>query len=87
MLSLKQVSDICLSYKGISQCRFLAEDDQRQYYCVKKTAQEKEINDEVNAFIKSQKENGVDYKQSGVPLGNNCQGYLFLKYKKQGYDC
>lgn len=88
-LSLKQVQDVCSHLQGASQCRFLAEDDQihGKYYCLKLLAHQRpEIDKEVAEFTKKCKTRGVDPTTMGFPLGNNCDGYRFLKVKMQGYD-
>ena len=86
MLTLKQVEDVCLWGQSSDQCRHLAEDDYGKFYCIKKTAQRAEIDKEVSEFIAKQKTQGADPYQSGIPLGDHCQGYLFLRHKSQGYD-
>jgi len=88
-LTLKQVQDICLFGHGADQCRYLAEDGSfnGKFFCLKKVSQQKpKIDDEVSEFIKKHNARGVDPYQMGLPLGNNCAGYTFLKYKMQGYD-
>jgi len=88
-LTLKQVQDICLLGGGAGQCRFLAEDEQidSKFYCLKRVAQQRpEIDQEVGDFIKKHKDRGVDPYSMGLPLGDNCGGYRFLKAKMQGYD-
>lgn len=88
-LSLKQVQDICLVGSGADQCRYLAEDSSfnGKFFCLKQVAQQKpKIDAEVAEFIKKHNARGVDPHQMGLPLGNNCAGYIFLKHKLQGYD-
>ncbi len=88
-LTLKQVQDVCSYGQGSTQCRFLAEDEQinGKFYCLKLVAQQRpEIDKEVSDFIKKHKDRGVDPYSMGLPLGNNCSGYRFLKVKMQGYD-
>jgi len=86
-LTLKQVNDVCLNNQGSSQCRYLAEDDNiaGQYYCLKLSSRA-EIDKEVDDFIQKHKARNADPYAMGLPLGNNCKGYLFLKSKPQGYD-
>jgi len=89
MLTLKQVQDICMVGNGATQCRYLAEDEQvdGKFYCLKLVQQQKpEIDQEVADFVKKNKDRGVDPTTMGVPLGDNCGGYRFLKAKMQGYD-
>ncbi len=74
---------------GSGQCRYLAEDDtiDGKFYCLKLVAQQRlEIDQEVAEFIKKHKDRGVDPYSMGLPLGDNCGGYRFLKAKMQGYD-
>lgn len=87
-LSLKQIQDVCLLGQGAAQCRFLGEDVDKKYYCLKLNQSSKsEINEEVDGnFIKPQRAKGVDPTTAGVPIGNNCSGYRILKVKMQGYD-
>lgn len=88
MLTLKQIQDVCLLSSGGDQCRFLAEDDSNgKFYCLKKDSQKRSAIDvEVKEFIKKHNDRGVDPHQMGVPLGDNCSGYIFLKYVPQGYN-
>jgi hypothetical protein len=88
MLTLKQVQDICMMGIGGDQCRFLAEDDSNgKFYCLKKDIQRRAAIDvEVKEFIKKHNDRGVDPNLMGVPLGDNCSGYTFLKHVPQGYD-
>jgi hypothetical protein len=88
MLTLKQVEDVCLYGSGAKECRFLAEDDTNgKFYCVKRIkALRSDIDIEVTEFIKQNKLRGIDPMQMSTPLGDNCSGYTFLKYKSQGYD-
>jgi hypothetical protein len=88
-LSLKQLQDVCLLYKGgHKRCRYLARDDgdTGKWYCLKKTAKKSEIDDEANEFVKDQKKKGLDPSKQGYPLGNNCDGYPILKHIEQGFD-
>lgn len=88
-LTLKQVNDVCLLGGGSGQCRYLAEDENvdGKFYCLKLVAQQRpEIDGEVADFIKKNKDRGIDPHSMGLPLGDNCGGYRFLKAKMQGYD-
>lgn len=88
-LTLRQVNDVCMVNGSASQCRFLAEDEQinGKYYCLKLLSQQKvEINQEISDFVKKYKDKGIDPNTMGLPLGDNCGGYRFLKTKMQGYD-
>ena len=89
MLTLRQITDICLMGTGAGQCRYLAEDEQvdGKFYCLKLVTQQRpEIDQEVFDFIKKHKDRGVDPFAMGLPLEDNCGGYRFLKAKMQGYD-
>lgn len=89
-LTLKQLQDVCLLYGGSDQCRYLDEDvdDKGQVVsvCRKLSPQKKVIDEEIVDFLAEMKKNGQDPDKQGVPLGNNCQGYIVLKTKPQGYD-
>jgi hypothetical protein len=85
-LTLKQVEDKCLLAKGSDQCRFLAEDNSGNFYCIKNTAARIGIDKEVDDFRKKQRAQGVDPDTTGIPLGDNCKGYIFFRHKMQGYD-
>lgn len=82
-LTLKQKKDICLSSKGYEKCRYLSADEQ---FCLKKTSQKKVIDEEVGDALSEMKENGIDYRNQHVPLGDNCSGYPMLKLIDLGYD-
>jgi hypothetical protein len=87
-LSQKQTEDICMIYGGHKQCRYLITDDQNnKHMCGKLIKKVREsIDDRVDEFLKKAKANGQDPATIGRACGDNCQGYIFLKYKKQGYD-
>ena len=63
MLTLKQVQHKCLINKGADQCRFLAEDDKGNCYCIKKTFQRSDIDKEVVEYVKNQKLQGINPQQ------------------------
>lgn len=89
MLTLKQVKDVCLEGHNSLQCRFLAEDEAvgGNYYCLKMIARQRaNIDAEVDDFIDKHRSRGNNPHTSGLPLGDNCGGYRFLKVKMQGYD-
>lgn len=74
-------------WKGEQQCRYL--DGQGYlgktvYICRKlspfKTMIDEEVDEYKNKTFKSSPSHG------GVPLGDNCSGYLVLLSKPQGYD-
>lgn len=88
MLSLPQVRDVCLSYQGADQCRYLSYDDVTGgQICLKKVSAKKSIIDtQTKKFVEKAKAQGQDPKQMGRALGDNCKGYPPLKTIKQGYD-
>jgi len=89
-LSRKQLKDVCLLWGGHQQCMYLDEDadDQGQVcnVCKKLSVYKKIIDEEVHEFLVEMKKNGQDPLAQGVPLGDNCQGYIVLKSREQGYD-
>lgn len=85
-LTLRQVEDVCLVDEGSAQCCFLAENDLGKFNCLKLTSKRAGIEKEVAAFKKDEKAKGRDPKAADLPLGNNCKGYTFFRYKNQGYD-
>lgn len=90
VLSLKQVKDVCLINGGANMCKYLDEefDDNGKLIdiCKKISPDSKIIDSQLVEFLTNMKSAGLDPKQQGVPLGDNCQGYLPLKAKIQGYD-
>lgn len=90
MLSLKQVKDVCFINGGSDCCRYLDEeiDDLGNiiHLCKKLSPDQSIIDNEISDFLKESKKQGLDPFQQGVPLGNNCSGYVVLKTKLQGYD-
>ena len=86
MLTLSQITDVCLLNDGSNECRYLAEDDKGKFYCIKKTSKRSAIDKEIVEFKKEKRAAGVDPFNLDRPLGDNCSGYTFFKYKSQGYD-
>lgn len=88
MLTLPQIKDVCMTWQGYEQCRYLNHDaSSGNSYCVKKVPGRKAIyDDQVKKFVANAKANGQDPKALGRPLGDNCRGYPPLKLVKQGYD-
>jgi hypothetical protein len=64
----------------------LADDDVGNFYCLKLHPRRNAIDKEVAEFKRKQKQAGIDPMSLDKPLGDNCKGYVFLKYKSQGYD-
>lgn len=89
-LSSKQVKDVCCLSCGHLQCKYLDEEVDANYkvvyLCRKKSPDKKIIDDEVSVYLADCKWNGDDPDSQGVPLGDNCPGYVVLKTKLQGYD-
>jgi hypothetical protein len=87
-LSTKQTQDICLVYGGHKACRYLVFDQESsKYLCSKlvKTLKD-QLDERIDEYLSKMKKNGQDPATMGRAIGDNCQGYIFLKYKKQGYD-
>jgi len=85
-LTLRQVEDVCMCSDGANQCRYLAEDDKSKFYCIKRTAEKTDIDNEVALFKKKAKAQGQNPSHFSIPIGDNCTGYTFFRYKMQGYD-
>lgn len=85
-LTLKQVEDICLINCGDHRrCRYLGQDDDTlEYFCMKKSSKKDEIDNSVENFIRETKKKGKDPTKDNIALGDNCEGYIITKYKKQG---
>lgn len=82
MLTNRQVVDICQLGQGKSQCKYLSKDEDEKWVCCK-----------LHPFLKRQAEDKlvnikkfVGRPSTAIPAGDNCQGYLMLKYIQQGYD-
>lgn len=90
-LTQNQLQHVCMLNGSGQQCRYLDEDvdDNGNYvYVCKKlvNSDRKIIDDEINEFLDDMKRSGQDPMTQGVPLGDNCSGYIKLTTKKQGYD-
>lgn len=91
MLSLKQIKHVCYgdTSKSSDQCRYLEQDDldHTKFYCLKLIPQKKSMIDkDVEDFILKSKAKGNNPYLEGVPLGDNCSGYIKLRNVTQGYD-
>jgi len=79
-----------MMYSGHQQCRYVDEDlddSGNIVYVCKKLSSDRSIVDlEVNEFLDDMKKSGQDPISQGVPLGDNCKGYIKLTTKAQGYD-
>lgn len=89
-LTRKQTEDVCFLWGGTNQCRYLDEDVDDDgnivHICKKKSPYKKVIDEEMIEWLAECKKNNQDPIKQGVPLGDNCGGYVVLKTKKQGYD-
>jgi hypothetical protein len=87
-LTQKHIEDVCLVYGGHKSCRYLIYDQESgKYMCSKLVKQLKEdVDTRIDEYLAKLKKNGQDPSVMGRAIGDNCQGYIFLKYKKQGYD-
>jgi len=89
-LTQNQAQHVCMMYSGHQQCRYLDEDlddNGNIVYVCKKLSSDKNIVDmEVDEFLDDMKKTGQDPISQGVPLGDNCNGYIKLTTKAQGYD-
>jgi hypothetical protein len=90
MLTNKQLTDVCFINGGSAQCRYLDEDiddnGQVVHLCKKMSPDKKIIDEELVDFYNEMKKSGKDPLKQNLALGNNCQGYIVLKTKPQGYD-
>lgn len=89
MLSKKHMQKYCLIDDPThKRCRYLAEDDFMlgKNQCMKKTSIKEIIDDEVESLVVICNKRNIDPKNEKIPMGDNCQGYLPLKYLEQGYD-
>lgn len=89
MLSLKQLKDVCLvNDMTYRRCRYLVQDDldPQKFYCMKMSAKAKSIDEEIYNYVSMMKSKGKDPTKDNLPLGDNCQGYPFMRHLEQGYD-
>lgn len=89
-LTNRHLQDVCFIFGGTNQCRYLDEDtdDKGQiiHVCKKMSPSRKIVDEEVDEFFATMRKSGQDPTQQGVPLGDNCKGFIVLKTKPQGYD-
>lgn len=89
-LTKKQLNDVCYVAGGHLECRYLDEDIDDKgniiHVCKKLSPDKKIIDEELLDFYKDMQKNGQDPSKQGVPLADNCQGFVVLKIKQQGYD-
>lgn len=87
-LTKNQLSNVCLLGVGYKQCRYLSlsKKDSTVWCCLKKSMHASNLDKEVEAKLKDLADKKIDYKKQGVPVGDNCHGYIILKNIPQGYD-
>lgn len=88
MLSKAHVENICLAYAGHKTCRYLIYDQQTgKHLCCKKVpGLAEDVDKRIEVFLDKTNKDGQDLVMLGRPVGNNCQGYLYLKNAPQGFD-
>lgn len=89
MLSLQQLTDVCLAKStGSDRCRFLHQDptDPAKFFCLKLSPKAKIIEQSVLDFIVDKKRKGLNPYAENMPLGDNCEGYPVMRNLLQGYD-
>lgn len=88
-LSIKQLNDYCLLFSGDhTQCRYLAEEDDGNWYCLKKKKADRDtIDNRILKFVSDCAQKGIDPTSQNIPMGDNCAGYPILKFIEQGHDC
>lgn len=88
MLSKKHLEKYCLPHGSSLCCHYLARDDSQpdRYYCLKKSNKKAVVDKELKEVLDLLKRKGSDPHKQGIPLGNNCPGFLLLKNVLQGFD-
>lgn len=89
-LTPKHLSDVCMFNGESACCRYLDEEQNDKgeivFVCKKLSADKQQIDFEIEEFYKRSKRNGTNPNDSKFPLGDNCDGYIKLLTKPQGYD-
>jgi len=90
-LSQAQITDVCMFGTDHHECRYLDGESDPQtgdmkFICKKQSLERKAIDEEVDEHLAESKKNGINPISQGVPLGDNCKGYLPMKDMVQGYD-
>ena len=84
-LSNKQVTNVCLEGHGSKKCKFLNfEELDQKYYCMKLTWERKNIEKNTSAYIMNCKIKKINPHDLNKPIGDNCDGFLFLRNLEQG---
>jgi hypothetical protein len=88
MLSKKHLEDRCLVWGGHKTCRYLVYDQQtgKNLCCKQVQGLKDEIDKRIEDYTTKAKKNNQDLSMLGRPVGDNCDGYLYLKNTLQGYD-
>ena len=88
MLSKKHLEKYCMPHAGHLACHYLARDDNKpdKYFCLKKSHKKAVVDRELKDVLELLKKKGGDPTKQGIPLGNNCSGFLLLKNVLQGFD-
>lgn len=88
-LSDKHVSDVC-NFNKKNECRYLDDDFDDKggivHVCKKRSPDRRVIDEEIELFKIEMKKQGADPYDQGVPIADNCSGYLKFVSKQQGYD-
>jgi hypothetical protein len=89
-ITKKHLNDVCYIQGAHLCCRYLDEDTDDKgnvvHVCKKLSPDKSIIDSEVIDFVNSMNKSGHDPLNQGVPMGDNCPGYIVLKTKPQGYD-
>jgi hypothetical protein len=84
MLSLKQIEHVCNFFDSPSKsCRYLLEEN-KEYFCLKKTGFRASIDNDVENYINKCKDENRNPENGMVALGDHCAGLPYLKNKIQG---
>jgi hypothetical protein len=84
-LTIKHLGEVCLLHHPdpTKTCRYLVNDElyPDKWYCMKLRPDAKDqIDDHIAASSRKSR------IRSGVPSGDNCEGYPLLKHMPQGFD-
>lgn len=84
-LTIRHLGEVCLLHHpdATKTCRYLVNDelDPDKWYCLKMRPDSKrQIDDSISASSRKSR------IRSGVPSGDNCEGYPLLKHMPQGFD-
>lgn len=93
-LTENQIKDVCNVYGGSDRCKYmdeeLVEDKNGDlniiYICRKLSPEKKSIDKRLSNQLTDCAINGTNPKDEGIPMGDNCNGYVALHHIPQGYD-